>query len=166
MKKVDDRELIGKSIKDIEERYLKEANTPYPPKKYLLLGSAIAVLLLIFITSTIFDKQELTVLPDQAEQLHTEQLHTEQLAAGWQQPEPEKQPAVPVEEEPAEADAVDEKIISYTIKAGDCFEIIADRYYGGQIYAAGLARFNGVRVDDILSIGQVIRIPESVEKLQ
>lgn len=49
------------------------------------------------------------------------------------------------------------KITEYTVRAGDDFYRIAKKMTGDGTNAAAIARYNGMNVLDILSVGQVIR---------
>ena len=50
--------------------------------------------------------------------------------------------------------------IYHTIQSGDSFAVISNRYYGTEVFASDLAKFNGIAKQTRLQVGQIIRVPK------
>lgn len=171
MKKIDDSELIGKTVKDIEGIYFQETSPIFVQKKYLIIGLIITVLLIFFMGVVRIYKYETSVSPTQAEQLNANEGYVtfkEQIKEPVNQQQVNQQP---VSQQPVNQHQVNQQppvddVTYYKIQEGDCFEIISNYYYGAEIYASELARFNKMDLDSILSIGQIIKVPRETDKLK
>jgi len=163
LKRIDDSEIIGKSIKDIEIIYSKD--TSFIQKKHLMLGLMITVLL-IFVMGVRIYKLEMSVPPTQNLQNNEGEEYVsfkEQVGEPVEQQSVEQQS---VDQQPAGQTPPADEIIYYEIQKGDCFETIATYYYGSESYASELARFNKMKVNSILNIGQIIKVPRETDKLR
>ncbi|OPY60834.1 MAG: hypothetical protein A4E56_02446 [Pelotomaculum sp. PtaU1.Bin065] len=178
LKRIDDSEIIGKSIKDIEIIYSKD--TSFIKKKHLMLGLMITVLL-IFVMGVRIYKLEMSVPPTQNVQNNEgeeyvsfkeqvgepiEQQSVEQQSIDQQSIDQQSIDQQSVDQQPAGQTPPADEIIYYEIQKGDCFETIATYYYGSESYASELARFNKMKVNSILNIGQIIKVPRETDKLR
>jgi len=148
MKEIDCEEVIGKSVKDLEQFELRESNQFFSQKKHLLLSLSIMALF-AFLTGTIWSlKHEMHLLQSKVLQLNEENAtFREQINTQINQQ--------PVDE-----------FIYHEIQEGECFEIISKRYYGTENYAPELALLNNMTIDTVLKVGQVIKIPKEIEMLK
>jgi len=155
MKKIDNSQIIGKAVKDLEMLDLRETNHFFLQKKYLLLGLSITVLVIFMLGIIWSHKHEESVLLTKEVQSNNEEAVTlmEQISEPVDQPAPE-QPSS------------NEDFIYHEIQKGECFEIISNNYYGTEDYAAELAQLNNMTVSTILNIGLIVKIPRDINKLK
>ncbi|MDF9407176.1 LysM peptidoglycan-binding domain-containing protein [Pelotomaculum isophthalicicum JI] len=158
---MDDSEIIGKAVKDIEGMDFQETRPVLMQKKYLILGLIVTVLLIIIAGIVRIYMCETSESPTQAGQLNEDEgfvTFKEQVKEPVNQQQENQQPVN--QQTPAD------DIIYYKVQEGDCFEKIAIYYYGTESYASELARYNKIDVDSILSIGQTIKAPKETDKLK
>jgi len=158
---MDDSEIIGKTVKDLEGIDFRETGPVLRQKKYLILGLAVIMLLIIIAGIVSIYMSESSVAPPQAGPSNEGEgfvTFTEQA----EEPADRQQ----ANEQPVNQQTPAGDIIYYKIQEGDCFEKIAVYYYGKEIYASELARYNKIEIDSILSIGQVIKVPREAGMLK
>jgi|GEM_PF-2988848 len=148
MKKIDNHEIIGKAVKELDKCNFQDNKYFFSQQKHLLLGLSI-LSLFIFLTGTVWSlKHETTILKSKVSQLNEENASfKEQISIQTNQ-------------------LPDNEFIYHEIQEGECFETISKRYYGTENYASKLALLNNMTVDTILNIGQIIKVPKESDMLK
>lgn len=164
--------ILGKAVKDIDVAYLKEAEGLYIQKKYLIISLAVIAMLLIFMSVIAFGKNEAPLAPHQTGQVNgndgfvpfqDNKSTPDKDGQAIGQAAGETSTKLPLV---GEEQIIVNEIIDYQVKEGECFAIISTRYYGTEAYAAELARFNRLKTNDILKIGQVVQVPRDAGRLK
>lgn len=156
MKKADSLEqqspIEGMTVKELEEYLNKKPRglfKNFAQHKISFVGIILG-LLLIFMSGSLWDLQrEVVVLRAEVARLEAEKAALETELAGNSKQDI-KQP--------------EQKFKYYHIQSGDSFSVISKRYYGTEKYASILARINGISEDAQLNLGQVIKVPNKLDK--
>ena len=176
----DDKDLIGKSIKDIEPLYSGQAELIGAKKRNIILGASLGVLLVVFILVTVFGNKEPAVIADippvgetagtTGESGDLTDGMTDSAPAGSEDQSGDvgedagegELAATEGEGDFADDDAGQNngvETISHLVRYGDDFGIISNLYYNTEAYAEALAAFNNMDQADPLYIGSYLRIP-------
>lgn len=181
-----DKDLIGKSIKDIELTYASQAEMFNAKKRNIILAAALGILLAVFfLASVLGDRPSSTVSPGQQDNTPSGSIGTVEEPSGDPLPGNdsglrEKAPidlfsvlrleviefeggfAKSKANEPYAADPYrmnEVATISHQIVYGEDFSTISVLYYNTDIYAGAIAAFNNMALGDMLYVGYYLLIP-------
>ena len=178
-----DKDIIGKSIKDIEQAYSGQAELAGAKKRNLILGASLGILLVIFIVVTYLGNREPSEMADTPPEDGTTGVAAEsgEPSDNWLNDLSDSE-AGPDENDPYSENTDDGEeyanpegegeypgdgaeqyneveTISHLVRYEDNFWTISNLYYNTETYAENLAAFNNMGMNDTLYIGSYLRIP-------
>ncbi|MFZ5596602.1 MAG: LysM peptidoglycan-binding domain-containing protein [Bacillota bacterium] len=157
--------IEGKTVRELEEYlYRRRSIKFFSPKNVLLL-----LMCILFASAAVFFwnmKKEISSLKNEITQLNSENEVLKKQVDGYKTNQQTViqsagKGGTAVQSTPASQNASNQgnDIIYHVVGAGDCFEVISNKYYGTEKYAPDLARLNGMTVNSIMRVGQKIKVP-------
>jgi len=177
--RTDDKDIVGKSIKDIEQSYSNQEELINAKKRSKILWVSLGVLLAVFFLVTVLGNRlssETTAehpgntTPDQTT-MTGDPLEVTRSAQNENDSDTTEEVTLPGIEENEITDGTDTTVadssirssgletVSHQIRHGENFASISILYFDTDQYADSLAAFNNMTQEDMLYVGYYLQIP-------